>query len=364
MSTNDSNTINEVALRGKRDTQQEYTVHLFEFCNLSCSFCWQDHNDRVGVDTVIEKLIPIEKFLQTERNKKVVFNIMGGEIFADAIYDDALNNDYIKLAKGIVDLGEKYNIEVSINWVTNLVTSKLSLIETLLVETRKLGVGSSLFTSFDPAGRFNKPNFEIFKKNLYYFKNDLDGIGILLTRPNIFFWLNNPDSFLKQIYDDGFYIYADYYMPDETAKFQAPSDEDMYNIFKLFIDDYPKIDPIASWIERDTNYVSCRSSKLVLQDNTMCMCGNLVQGPNDKQMYNTNIQSMDNSEIEHKFLEKYDCLSCEYFDRCTLGCFMQHDYKHREEVFDECVYKMTHRYIENKKLKNYIEVKQPYAAEA
>ena len=65
--------INEIALANKRDSQQEYTVHLFEFCNLSCSFCWQDHDDRVGVDTVLEKLIPIEKFLQTERNKKVVF---------------------------------------------------------------------------------------------------------------------------------------------------------------------------------------------------------------------------------------------------------------------------------------------------
>ena len=356
--------INEIALREKRDKQQEYTVHLFEFCNLTCSFCWQDHDNIVGIDTVLEKLVPIEKFLQKERNKRVVFNIMGGEIFADAIYDDKLNKDYIELAKGIVDLGKKYDIEVGLNWVSNLVTSKISLIEKLLVKTRKLGVNSSLFTSFDPAGRFNKPNFEIFKKNLYYFKKDLDGIGILLTRPNIYYWLNNKESFLNQIYNDGFYIYADYYMPDKTAKFQAPSDLDLLKIFKHFIDHFPRISPIAEWIERDTNYVSCRSSKLILQDGTMCMCGNLVQGPDDKQMYKSNIQSMDNSEIEQKFLEKYNCLACEYFDRCTLGCFMQHDYKHREEVLDECVYKMAHRYIETKELSNYIKVKQLDTVEA
>ena len=156
--------INEIALREKRDKQQEYTVHLFEFCNLTCSFCWQDHDNIVGIDTVLEKLVPIEKFLQKERNKRVVFNIMGGEIFADAIYDDKLNNDYIELAKGIVDLGKKYDIEVGLNWVSNLVTSKISLIEKLLVETRKLGVTSSLFTSFDPAGRFNKPNLKYLKR--------------------------------------------------------------------------------------------------------------------------------------------------------------------------------------------------------
>lgn len=339
--------ISDLALRNKRDKQQEYTIHLFEFCNLSCSFCWQNHGNLVGLESVLEKLAPIEKFLATETSKEVVFNIMGGEIFADEIYDEKLHMDYIELVRGIRDIGQKFAINVKFNWVTNLVTSKIEQIENLLEETRKMGSPSTLFTSYDPAGRFNKTNFEIFKKNLYHFKSNLDGIGILLTKPNIKLWLKLGDNFLKQIYDDGFYIYADYYMPDKTAKHQAPSDLDMYNIFKMFIDSYPKIDPINSWIVNEKNYMSCRSSKLVLEDGTMCQCGNLVQDPEDKAMYKSDIQSMDNSGIESSFLEKYNCLSCEYFDRCTLGCFMQHDYKFREEVLDECVYKLTHRYIEN-----------------
>lgn len=338
--------INEFALRNKRDKQQEYTVHLFEYCNLTCSFCWQDHNKVEGIDTVLEKLIPIEKFLQTEQNKHVVFNIMGGEIFADEIYTEQLNSDYIALAQGIVDLGVKYNIQVGINWVTNLVTDKLSLIENLLAETRKFGVKSRLVTSYDPSGRFNRKTFPVFKKNLYYFKQDVEGIGILLTKPNIRYWLKMQESFLNEIYQDGFYIYADYYMPDETAKMQAPTDTDLYNIFKHFIDKFPKIDPIKSWIENDFNYITCRTSKLILQDGTMCLCGNLVQEPKDKVMYVSFIKKMDNSPIENRFLEKYNCLSCEYFERCGLGCFMQHDYKFREEL-DECVYKLTHRYIDD-----------------
>lgn len=339
--------INEIALRDKRDKQQEYTIHLFEYCNLRCSFCWQDHENTVGIDTVLEKLEPIEKFLKTEKNKKVVFNIMGGEIFADSIYDEKLNDDFIELSKGIVALGKKYNIEVGLNWVTNLITTKIELIEHLLKETQKLGVVSKLFTSYDPAGRFNRNTIKVFKKNLYYFQDQLDGIGILLTRPNIHHWLKGSDEFLNQMYNDGFYIYADYYTPDVTAHHQAPSDLDLYNIFKYFIDHYPQIDPISSWIERETNYISCRTSKLVLQDGTMCQCGNLVQAPEDKQMYNTDIQPADNTQIEINFLEKYNCLSCEYFNRCTLGCFMQHDYKHREEVLDECVYKLAHRYVDH-----------------
>ena len=71
----------------KRDTEQEYTIHLFEYCNLRCSFCWQDHENEIGIDTVIEKLIPIEKFLQSETRHSVIFNVMGGEIFASKIFN-------------------------------------------------------------------------------------------------------------------------------------------------------------------------------------------------------------------------------------------------------------------------------------
>ena len=40
----------EFLIDPKRDPEQEYTIHLFEFCNLSCSFCWQNHQDKIEVD--------------------------------------------------------------------------------------------------------------------------------------------------------------------------------------------------------------------------------------------------------------------------------------------------------------------------
>ena len=326
-------------LDGKRDIQQEYTIHLFEYCNLSCSFCWQDHNNIVGIDSVQAKLEPVENFLCEESKSSVVFNIMGGEIFADSIYNSKLNDDYIKLARGIIGLGKKYNIDVSINWVTNLVTTKLDLIEDLLRT-----IPSTLFTSYDPSGRFNKNNLELFKNNLYHFQEHLDGIGLLLTKQNIKSFISGEPN-LDQFYKDGFYLYADYYMPDKTAHHQAPTDHELLAVFKYFINNYPKISPVREWIERQTNYLSCRSSKLILEDNTMCMCGNLVQQPEDKQMYTHNIQPADNSLIEESFIEKYGCLQCEYFNRCTLGCFMQHDYRYRQEM-EECVYKETFKYID------------------
>ena len=76
----------------------------------------------------------------------------------------------------------------------------------------------------------------------------------------------------------------------------------------------------------------------------------LLNGEVDVKSLISKIEAMDNSRIEDSFLEKYNCASCEYLDRCGMGCFMQHDYKFREEL-DECVYKLTHRYIDDVRLR-------------
>jgi len=340
----------ELILERKRDPEQEYTLHLFEYCNLRCSFCWQDHENRVGLDTINEKLDPIEKFLQTETSHSVVFNAMGGEVFAPEIFNEDLLNQYKSLSLGIKNLSEKYNKKVKINWVTNLVTNRIDLIEELISYSLDINLNINLVTSYDPRGRFNINDFMSFKKNMEYFGKRITCISMLLSSPNINYILQDKDNYFKKLYNDGHYIYFDYYMPDESANIQAPTDTQLRDVFKHLIDKYPKVHPIADWIENDSNYASCRSSKLVLADGTMCQCGNLVQDENVIKFYSSNIQKMDNSEIENKFLEKYDCVSCEYLDRCSFSCFMQHDYKFREEL-DECVYKLTHRYIDDVRLR-------------
>lgn len=337
-------------LQKKRDTEQEYTLHLFEYCNLRCSFCWQDHTNIDGLNTVIEKLVPIEKFLQTESCASVIFNAMGGEVFAPEVFNDGLLEQYKQLSLGIKKLGEKYNKTVKINWVTNLVTNEIDRIEDLLSFSVDNNINAQLVTSYDPRGRFNINDFIIFKKNMEYFGKRITCISMLLNAPNIDYILKDRDPYFKFLYNSGYYIYFDYYMPDESAEFQAPTDEQLRDVFKHLIDKYPNVHPINDWIVNDKNYASCRTSKLILADNTMCNCGNLVQDEKVIKFYSSNIKPADNSEIENNFLDKYDCVTCEYLDRCSFGCFMQHDYKFREEL-DECVYKITHRYIDDVRLR-------------
>lgn len=330
----------------KRDPEQEYTLHLFEYCNLSCQFCWQDHDAQKGIDSVPDKIKPIYELLDEEVRSSVCFNIMGGEIFADEVFP-TLYDQYFNLAKALKFKCDQLGKKLKINWVTNLVNSHADLIEKLVDDCDSIGIQNELSTSYDPRGRFNKREFEIFKDNLYKLKDIVGTVSILLTKNNINYFILRSDKFFDQLYRDGFYLYFDYYMPDKNWKLSAPSDQDMYEFFTFCVDNYPNVEPVKGWIHNDFNYASCRTSKLVIEDGTKCLCGNLMVDSGDDQFYTSTIRRNDNSEIEDYFLNKYDCASCEYMQRCSFGCFMERNNKFLDQM-SECVFKETFKYIDGK----------------
>lgn len=334
---------------GKRDDEQEFSLYLFEYCNLACTFCWQDHNDKIGIETVLSKLDPIEKWLAKEPKKTAVFTIMGGEVFANQVFTREMLDAYKTLTSELKRFGEKYSKTININWVSNLVTDKIDYIDELLDYGLGLGLQVKLVTSYDPMGRFNRTTFEVFKRNMEYFDSRVSGVSMTMTKPNVERIMSKGDEYFDYMYNQGKYIYFDYYMPDKSAARQFASDALLFEFFKFLIAKYPEVDPVKSWIENDTNYMTCRTSKMVLSDGSMCLCGNLVQDLNSKIQYVTNIKPFDNTPIEDRFLEKYNCFECEYYKKCGMGCFMRHDYKFAEEM-DECLYKLTHRHIDMVKL--------------
>lgn len=364
--------ISELVLSSKRDDTQEYTLHLFEKCNLSCSFCWQDHKAFEGVDTVRDKIHPIKEFLSEEIKSKVIFNVMGGEVFDDSIFDQKLFDDYLFLCEETDKYGKSRNIKVTMNFVSNLVTSQPERIIELLDTLTLKGIDNKLVTSYDSRGRFNKSQFESFKNNVAFLKDRIASVSMLFTKPVIKQIMTRSDEYFQYLYDNEFEIYFDYYTPtvennkpvdiSGNVSLQtviAPSDLDLLRVFDFLIDNYPKVQPISGWINQRKNAASCRKSKLVLSDGTKCLCGNLqLKDEKSIHFYNAKIQPADNSEIEDNFLNRWDCLSCEYFDRCQLGCFMQHDYSARGQMV-ECPYKMTFdkitkgKVIEFDKIKTY-----------
>lgn len=285
------------------------------------------------------------KLLDKETKSVVVFNIMGGEVFAPEVFTPTMRAAYVKLAQAIVAHARLNNIRVTLNWVTNLVTDDRTQLSLFIEECATAGIPTTFTTSYDPKGRFNRKQFEAFKANLEYFgPRIIRSVCLVATKQNIDHFLRDQDAFFKWVYGAGFKIYFDYLMPDEVTP-AAPGDLDLFKLFTFLIDNYPNCEPIAGWMERKSSSLSCRSSKLILEDGTTCGCGNLIDPKIAEEIYEVPIDPQSNRGIEEHFMEKYGCLTCEYFQRCELGCFMQHAYRHRDEM-DECVYKATHRYID------------------
>lgn len=334
-------------LERKRDVEQEYTIHLFEYCNLSCQFCWQDHNDIRGLDTVRSLVPKLRNMVSRDTRNKIILNFMGGEIFAPKIFTLKMLEDYRYIIDNVRMWQAEMDKTIKVNWVTNLVfpEEQRNYVDLLLDYGKSLGVYTRLTTSYDSMGRFNRGDLAQWRTNIEHFGKKVEGVSMLLSGPNIRNLIKDRDEVFKWLYQEGFYIYFDYYMPDKTADYQAPTDQELYDALIFLIDRYPKTHPVADWLNNAKNFASCRSSKLLLWDGTECMCGNLVQEEKSIKFYRTKIKTNDNSEIEENFLKKYDCVSCKWLDRCSFGCFMQHDNKYREE-FPDCVYARVLDYAE------------------
>lgn len=344
-------TLIDLLLEKKRDRTQEISVYFFENCNLRCAFCWQDHESSVGLDTVKQKVDTIEKYLQEETRSAVNLAMMGGELFADKIFDQQLLNDFKYVTDCVKTLGIKYNKTVSIGWVTNLVTTKLGMIKELLAHGRDQGMKIELATSYDFAGRFNINQFLQFKNNVEVMWDDINTFSLTMTRANCEYFLKKKDPYFDYLYNKGAYFYFDYYMPDQAADYQCPTDRQLLDVFKKGIEQYPNIDPWRSWIENPTNTASCRSSRMVNPDNSRSNCGAMIlsQGPQvADRIYAVKLHNKSNAVIEDNFLQKYNCIECEYVERCSFGCFMQHSSTKFIEDLDDCVYRKTFQFLDTR----------------
>jgi radical SAM protein with 4Fe4S-binding SPASM domain len=328
-------------LKPKRNDREEFFINLFEYCNLSCSFCWQDHDSIIGMDSITTNAHNVINTIEQRGITAFDANVMGGELFCDEI-DDSLFNDYKQFAKIIHEYASPRNIEFTITWVTNLIYHNTDRVIQLLHELRQEGIDTKITTSYDPTGRFNKQTLALFINNLDKFEDELQNVSVVLTKPNIRSILKDRDAVFVYLYNK-YGIYVDYYSPEKNASTMAPSDSELLSVFYHFIDNYPKIGPIKDWIENHNNKLTCRSSNVILPTGETGKCRKLV---NKKEQINfkSAIDIDDNTNMEHTFVTQHNCGTCEYFTRCGLGCFLLSDFMKRSEL-DECLFKITYDYI-------------------
>lgn len=332
-------------IENKRSNEAEFFVNLFEWCNMKCSFCWQDHDKWDGVETIVERSQDIIEQINKDNRNYFIVNLMGGELFADEI-PYYVFDEYIRLVTEIESNLKNTGKTFHVNWVTNLVYEKTDRVTNLIDTLRGYGISTKLTTSFDFVGRFNKRNRDLFWKNVYDMKEYIGTVSVVLTKPNIKHLIKNKDELFKKMYKDGFYFYFDYYSPEESYAINAPSDKELQGGLKFLSSEYPNTWPVNGWINQDINKMTCMGSMIIDHTGFKGQCRALLTG-NIKEKMKTESKDSEISNLEESFVNKYNCIQCEFYNRCGMGCFLQHDFKGKEEM-EECLYKGVYRFIDDK----------------
>ena len=334
-------------LNSKRDHREEFMVTLFEKCNLTCSFCWQNHDDTTGLNAIRSKVDSLVAGAVQSPNDTMLYNLMGGELFADDVFTDEMYDDYVYLITTVDARVRNLGKTCEFTCCTNLVFTQPERVKKLLEDLQQRGIKIMFTTSYDFTGRFNKHTIETFKKNVEFFKQDVINISIVLTAPNIQEMLKDRDDTFKEMYAAGYKIFFDYYSPENNAEVMTPSDKQLLEALYFLIDKYPNTYPVHDWLHNHSNGLSCKSSRIIAPSGDILKCGS-VPGTNVIKFFK-NPKDLTNSSMEASFVEQMGCLTCEYFSRCSLGCFLQHYFKARDEL-PECVFKLMYDKITKNKL--------------
>lgn len=301
----------------------EVIVTLFEHCNLACSFCSQNHNSFEGVDSIPEKYFAIKSVyenLRAQNKKQFSFHFMGGEILSDEISNQILS----KIESLILRCQKSFeNSEF-------LITSNMIWSDRVRVKNLLDRLEINLAVSYDPAGRFNTSQLDIFMNNIKYFKDYIQTVNIILTAPNIYKFLNKEVTGFDYLYDN-FNIYFDYYTPEKNASINCPSDTELLDMFKFLSINYPKVSPIDKYLLGDTRKnLTCQRTNVIAADGEIGHCNLLVGGNYRAMTYDSR------EKMEAKWIEGFNCLMCDYFSRCGLGCFQENHILPEKATMEHC----------------------------
>ena len=331
-------------LGSKAPRRTEIEVSFFQACNLRCAFCWQDHDDTTGISSIKEKAASVIEYLNTSSHLKreISVSMTGGELFQDGMSQEILD-DLLCFMKEVNEAGKKldgrtlsFTIISSLFFNDDTGTRVLGFLQ----ELDEYEIPFALATSWDPVGRPTR-NFE---KNLMRFNNYIGGITTVMTKPSMQKIIDGTSEF--HYYYDRYRMDFDYYVPTAISKSMMPSDENLRDFFVFLVEHYPMIGLIQSWKYSEVNPVTCGSlNKItILPDGSMVTCRQVKYDHND---FNTEIITNSNANIIEKYISNQECLSCPYFNKCTLSCFVMSDHKEYtgKKTLERCLYKYVFEFI-------------------
>jgi hypothetical protein len=316
----------------------EIVLCLFENCNLSCSFCPQDHasNKYTSEFDILSKVPGTIKWINdNQRSSKIYIHVMGGELFQDRLIALGYLNIYQKLIDQIRK-GVNSDKTIIFRFVTNLtMTSHSKLIDFITSNDIKISI------SYDIKGRFNNANAKLFKDNLNIFYDYIEMCSVVSTKQNIHALLNGDD-----MYD---YLYANFkinwdsYLPSHSLDEKLmPKSSDILKLNKHLLQYYPKCTSISNFIDNNiNNKMSCTRGNSY----TVLPSGPITTGCSGNILTTS---ATSDGDIVESFIDKYNCLTCEYYHRCPFTCFV---YKDSSKLVDDmpgiCINYETFKYAEN-----------------
>ena len=334
----------QVINKSKRTETGEIIVTLFELCDLNCLFCNQDHNSRLGVDTVTSKFKQIKEAineLQTTKGKRSFsINIMGGEIFSDQL-ENSVFEDYKTLVALIKYYASEQNIDIDIRFVTNFVWSKKERVKALLDATN-----CSIGTSYDPAGRFNKETFDLFQTNVIEFTEHINSINVIMTKQNIYKFVKNQIPFFDYLYNH-FDIYFDHYTPEHNINVLLPKDVDLRDFNIYILDNWPNCYPFKNYKLKQKNNMTCMDTYTIMPDSSFGKCDILLTPSNPNKVIPIKFIPKTKQDLEQQWFDDYNCLECEHFNRCALGCFLSNHIRDARTQ-KACWLKEVYDYVDSK----------------
>lgn len=325
----------------------EIVVCLFDHCNLTCSFCPQEHDSLIGTkqQEILSKSHIISKWInENTKTRYFKIHLMGGELFQDMWISQGHLDTYEELMKQIEEQVSRKDITLIFNFVTNLVFDQTDPVLNFL-DKHDLKIS----ISYDPKGRFNNQQLGVFKHNVEIFKNKIEMVSLVMSQQNIKA-ITNGDEYFDYLYSN-FTCDFDSFLPSvKTTMHMMPKESEVLNFNKLLIDKYPKCLNVQPFVEETEQLkMGCTrgNSLTVLRDNTV------PEGCSGAYYLNNGVNESVSKDpfsvkISLNFFEKYNCFECEYFKRCPFTCFIKEDYEKLVRDVDGCLIKKTFEYAEEK----------------
>lgn len=339
----------------KRNKSCEIVIILFEYCNFACTFCPQDHSSTVGMsyDEIVSKAAPVVEYMKNNKfATEFVIRLIGGEPFNDDIplddlipaYQDFM--DYVRYHMATDDR------PIDFIWITNLSMEKRW--EQVKQFLERNSSDTQLVVSYDLKGRFNTKTRVIFEQNIHRFASHIHNINTVMTRQNIEALLAG-DEFFDWLYDHFDYSW-DMYIKGHKSDYASPYESQVLELLKLFADKYPEIEFIRPFLKkpeegavhhgicsRGNGYAMDPEGNVISEG---CVGTHYLTKINDPLVTRSNRPFLD-STIED-FLEKYNCHSCEFYQRCPMACFAGIKTGNMIPDLNVCVNKEVFRYVDSK----------------